>query len=175
MRAALLPAIALAVGCGGRLAAPGPSPATLAAAESLYLETRDLRDRMDVLDASGADTAADGARRPLLVRRYDSLRTRLAARLGAVDSATLNAGDGRALGVMRRTLARDLGPAPTPDTTSGATPPDCEYDPAASNDVDSLRARIYACYGWAQAHIVTDGDTVDRLTLLGGLGGSEDP
>jgi hypothetical protein len=175
MRAALLSTLVLAVGCGGPPAAPGPAPAMLAAAESLYLDTRDLRDRIDVLDASGADTAPDGTARPLLVRRYDSLRAHLAARMAAVDSATLNAGDARAVGVMRRTLARDLGAAPAPDITSGAAAPECGYDPASSTDADSLRARIYACYGWAQAHIVTDGDTVDRLTLLGGLGRTEDP
>ena len=175
MRAAPLPAILLAVGCGGPSAAPEPAPATLAAAESLYLDTRDLRDRIDVLDASGAGTAPDGTPRPLLVRRYDSLRARLSARMAAVDSTTLAGGDARALGVMRRTLARDLGAAPAPDTTSSATPPDCGYDPASSTDADSLRARIYACYGWAQAHIPVDGDTVDRLTLLGGIGRSEDP
>jgi hypothetical protein len=54
MRAATpLLAVTLAVGCRGPAAAPGPSPATLTAAESLYLDTRDLRDRIDVLDASG--------------------------------------------------------------------------------------------------------------------------
>jgi len=48
MRAASLPAVILALGCGRPAAPPGPSPATLATAESLYLDTRDLRDRIDV-------------------------------------------------------------------------------------------------------------------------------
>ena len=111
-------------------AAPGPSPAALAAAESLYLDTRDLRDRIDVLDASGADTAPDGTARALLARRYDSLRPRLAARLAGVDSTALKADDARALGVMRRTLSRDLGEAPAPRPpaqaplrTAGTIPP----------------------------------------------------
>ena len=175
MRAASLPAVILALGCGRPAAPPGPSPATLAAAESLYLDTRDLRDRFDVLDASGADKAPDGTTRALLVRRYDSLRPRLATRLAGVDSTSLGADDARALGMMRRTLARDLDEAPAPDTTGTATAPDCAYDPRTVDAADSLRARIYACYGWTQAHLLTDGDTVDRLTLLGGLGRSEDP
>ena len=117
-----------------------------------------------------------GPPRPLLVRRYDSLRARLSARMAAVDSTTLASGDARALGVMRRTLARDLGAAPAPDTTSSAHASGCGYDPTSvDRRADSLRARIYACYGWAQAHIPVDGDTVDRLTLLGGIGRSEDP
>ena len=176
MRVAPLLAVTLAVGCGRPAAAPGPSPAALAAAESLYLDTRDLRDRIDVLDASGADTAPDGTARALLARRYDSLRPRLATRLAGVDSTTLQADDARALGVMRRTLSRDLGEAPAPEAPSSVTAPDCGYDPAkVSGGADSLRARIYACYGWTQAHLLVDGDTVDRLTLLGSLGRSEDP
>jgi hypothetical protein len=111
----------------------------------------------------------------VLAHRYDSLRPRLAARLADIDSTSLNAGDARALGVMRRTLARDLGDAPAPDTTRVTTAPDCGYDPASvAGGADSLRARIYACYGWTQAHLVVNGDTVDRLTVLGGVGQTED-
>jgi hypothetical protein len=143
MRSALPLAVVLALGCGGSPSAPGPAPATLAAAESLYLDTRDLRDRIDVLDASGASAASDGTPRPVLAHRYDSLRSRLAARLADIDSTSLNAGDARALGVMRRTLARDLGDAPAPDTTRVTTAPDCRYDPASvAGGADSLRARI---------------------------------
>jgi hypothetical protein len=175
MRSALPLAVVLALGCGGSLSAPGPAPATLATAETLYLDTRDLRDRIDVLDASGASAASDGTPRPVLAHRYDSLRPRLAARLADIDSTSLNAGDARALGVMRRTLARDLGDAPAPDTTRVTTAPDCGYDPASvAGGADSLRARIYACYGWTQAHLVVNGDTVDRLTVLGGVGQTED-
>jgi hypothetical protein len=175
MRSALPLAVVLALGCGGSPSAPGPAPATLAAAETLYLDTRDLRDRIDVLDASGASAASDGTPRPVLAHRYDSLRPRLAARLADIDSTSLNAGDARALGVMRRTLARDLGDAPAPDTTRVTTAPDCGYDPASvAGGADSLRARIYACYGWTQAHLVVNGDTVDRLTVLGGVGQTED-
>ncbi len=42
--------------------------------------------------------------------------------------------------------------------------------------MDSLRARIYACYGWAQSHVLVDaGDTLDRLTILGALGRTDAP
>jgi hypothetical protein len=176
MRPALPLALVLALGCGGSPSAPGPAPATLAAAESLYLDTRDLRDHIDVLDASGASATSDGTTRPTLVHRYDSLRARLATRLVAVDSIGLNPVDRRALVLMRRTLAGDLGDAPAPDTGRTATAPDCGYDSASvAGGADSLRARIYACYGWTQAHLVVDGDTVDRLTLLGDIGQTEDP
>jgi hypothetical protein len=37
-----------------------------------------------------------------------------------------------------------------------------------------LRSRIYACYGWAQSHVVLDGDTLDRLSIFGALGREDD-
>jgi hypothetical protein len=49
--------------------------------------------------------------------------------------------------------------------------PDCTYDAAAIAEslrgLDSLRKRIYDCYGWAQHRIVVGDDTLDRLSVLG--------
>jgi hypothetical protein len=168
-------AFVLCAACGGPGAAVRPAPAALAAVESLYLDTRDVRDRIDVVDASGSDTTWDGIRRAGLVRRYDSLRRALALRLDAADSASLPAEDARALGVMRRTVSRDLGTAPTAASGGAPSAPDCRYQPdALPGAADSLRARIYACYGWAASHLILDGDTADRLTMLGALGRTAD-
>jgi hypothetical protein len=153
----------------------------LPAAESAYAELRDFRDRIEVAKAAGRPPAA------ALVQRHDALRSRLAARLAAVDSSALAGDDARALGVMRLTLARDLGPLASPCASSsqcaasarphepGAGPPDCAYDPAAIPTADSLRARIYACYGWAQGHAAVGSDTLDRLSILGALGRTDAP
>jgi len=175
MRAARpLLAVALVAGCGAPAGRSGPAPSALAAAESLYLHTRDARDRIDVLDASGRDTTPQGIARAALVQRYDTLRQALALRLERTDSASLDPTDARALRVMRRTLDRDLGEAPAPASAGPPSAPDCRGQPeAAPGPADSLRARIYACYGWAQSHLVLHGDTVDRLTILGALGRTE--
>ena len=103
------PALATAVG------------ASIAAAESTYAATRDLRDRIDVALAGGRHEIAGGTSLTALLPRYDSLRGRLESRLSAVDSSALGADDARALGIMRRTLSRDLGPLALPGaaTTSG--------------------------------------------------------
>jgi hypothetical protein len=168
--------LALAAACGPPAGTAPPAPAALAATESLYLTTRDVRDRIDVLDASGADTTPGDSARGRLIQRYDSLRQALARRLQATDSASLAADDARALGVMLRTLNRDLGAAPAPSAAEPPTAPDCRHQTdTAPSSVDSLRARIYACYGWAQSHLVLDGDTVDRLTILGALGRTVEP
>ncbi|MBA3346065.1 MAG: hypothetical protein H0T44_12365, partial [Gemmatimonadales bacterium] len=158
-----------------------PAPAALAAAESLYADLRDLRDRIDVTVAADRTTASDGTPLGDVIRRYDGLRQRLAPRLAAVDSSSLPGQDARAFGVMRRTLTRDLGPVVAPPA-SGAKPddtrPDCAYDArtlaALPAGLDSLRTRLYACYGWAQSHVILGADTLDRLSVLGALGRTHD-
>lgn len=172
--------VLLAAACGVHPGLPAPQrgDASLGGAESSYAVVRELRDRLDVTLAAGQRTTPDGTPLSSLVGHYDSLRTGLAVRLSAVDSGALAGDDARALGVMRRSLARDLGPiAPT---SSGRAParPDCAYDArvlaAEPNALDSLRARIYACYGWAQSHVAVGADTLDRLSILGALGRTDD-
>jgi hypothetical protein len=81
---------------------------------------------------------------------------------------------------MRRTLARDLGPLTSPmPVKQTPVPPDCSYDATAfrtrPQGLDSLRGRVYACYGWAQSHVVSEGDTLDRLTVLAAIAHTDDP
>jgi hypothetical protein len=165
--------------------APSPSaPATpasgLAAAESAYADLRALRDRYDVTTASGLPATADGDSLPNIARRYGALRASVTSRLAAIDSTGLGAEDARALGTMRATLTRDLGPidvatsAPSPDDQA----PECTYDPSAiaesGRGLDSLRKRIYDCFGWAQHVIMVGTDTLDRLSILGAIGRESD-
>jgi hypothetical protein len=152
------------------------------AAESLYLDLREVRDRIDVAGSSGRTTADDGTPVAALTRRHGELREALVTRLSEVDSTALSAADARAFGTMRRVLVRDLTPpADVIATVSGAEepPPDCRYEAAAigatKRGLDSLRRRIYACYAWAQHRVVVGADTLDRLSLLGALGRTADP
>jgi hypothetical protein len=180
--------------CAGPARVPAPAPATtqsaarLAAAESTFLATRDLRDRFDVAIAAGRRAIGDGTPIAALLPRYDSLRGRVQERLATVDSSGLRADDARALDLMRRALPRDLGPLALPvlatampgagAASESGPAPDCAYDPEVISRVpggrDSLRARMYACYGWAQSHVTDGDDTLDRLTILGALGHTDD-
>jgi hypothetical protein len=162
-------------GCGPQPAVGAPT-AALAAAESLYLELREVRDRFEVAQAASRQVGSDGTPVAALVERHERLRQAAGERLAAVDSAALTAGDRRALGMMRRALVGPL--APLPGGTRLAPPstehrPDCLYDPASiarsEGGLDSLRARMYACYGWAQHHVAVGTDTIDRLTVYGEL------
>src|SRR5699024_8363687 len=134
----------------------------LAAAESLYLELRDVRDRLDVAAAGARDTATDGTPVASLATRHHELRGALIERLGVVDTAALGPADRRALTTMRGALDRALAPlSGAVEPPAEVRQPDCRYDPAAvartRRGADSLRARIYACYSWAQHHVVVGG------------------
>jgi len=155
----------------------GPSavaaPVALGAAESTYAATRDARDRYDVGLAAGAES---GRSLSQLATTYNQRRARLRVELAAVDSAALDSTDGRALGTMRATLARDLDSLAPParGLPAAAGRPSCNGDDAPTR-LDTLRAWMYACYAWAQSHVAVGTDTLDRLTVLGMVATADDP
>jgi len=166
--------------CAGRAGRPASALSELATAESLYADLRDARDRIEVLLASGRDGGPDSAPISSLIVKHNSLRRTVISRLAGIDSARMGDEDRRALGVMRRALGRELDSLGPPQSSSGvasASIPSCRYDPRSvarsSGGVDSLRKRIYSCYGWAQSHVKVGPDTLDRLTILGALGRTE--
>lgn len=144
----------------------------------MYADLRDVRDRIDVNTAAANSSTPDGTPLAVLIPQYDTLRSRFASRLSSMDSSGFGAEDARAFGLMRRTLARDLGPL-TPATAADhpVVQPDCTYDPTAfrtrPHGLDSLRSRLYSCYGWAQSHVASEGHTLDRLTILATIGRTE--
>jgi hypothetical protein len=161
--------------CGAGPVEPPRPAGPLAAAESLYLELRDVRDRMEVAASAARDVASDGTPLVLLARRHHELRRAVLQRIEPLDSAALSSEDRRALGVMRRALEGALAPvsAGGEAARAAASRPDCAYRPASvargARGTDSLRVRIYACYAWAQHHVVVGRDTLDRLSVYGEL------
>jgi hypothetical protein len=138
----------------------------LARPESLYQVTRILKDRLDIANLRALPESAAALRPPYLAARA-ALVTAL-----AIDSASLSDSvDRRALAVMRHTLSDELTDAPEPP---GGAPPlsdaSCVYDPRAFATVDSLQARLYACYALAARTITVAAETLGRLTVLGRLG-----
>jgi hypothetical protein len=166
---ALWAALAALVACTPPTARPAPAPSNaLAAAESIFALARDTRDRYDVAVASGRAAGE-------LAQHANDQRSQLAQALARVDSSSLAGEDTRALGVMRLILARDLIPIAAGAevaSASAAAAPRCPPD--ASGELDSLRARIYACYGRAQSRLPVGSDTLDRLTIFGLLGATDD-
>lgn len=165
--------LVLLLGFGGcRYAAPGvvPAPPALGRAESTYAHVYGLKDRIDIAELRALPESA-AALRP----RYLAARAELVRAL-AIDSATVrDTADARALSIMRGTLAAELTAEPQPP--GGAAPVDaarCRYDPRTISDTDSLATRLYDCYGAAAHAVVVDGDSLERLTVLGLLGVTDD-
>jgi hypothetical protein len=179
-RAGLAFCLAL-VSCAPGGAPPSPGPPALAAAESAFADLRVIRDRIAITTASGRRESPEGVSLRVLGRRHDERRAAFAQRLAAIDSTRLGDQDRRALGIMRATLERDLTPiaAALEAAPRAEAVPDCRYDAtaiaAAPNGLDSLRGRIYDCYGWAQHHIVVGADSMNRLSVLGALARTEGP
>jgi hypothetical protein len=153
----------------------------LASAESVYADLRDLRDRLDIATASGRTGLNDATPLGALVLAHNTVRAEVGRRLAGIDSISLRPDDARALGVVRRTLARDLDSLSQPSAAAAkaaVSRPECAYDARAivrrANGLDSLRRRIYGCYGWSQSHLILDRDTLDRLSIFGALGREDD-
>src|SRR5262245_38546807 len=172
----LLLALVALLGCGSRVTENPRPGGPLAAAESLYLDLRDVRDRIDVAASAGRTVASDGTPTSALAARHHELRQAVMERMGTLDSARLSDEDRRAFGVMRRALQRDLAPiSATGPSAPADRRPRCRYAPSAFAQADSLRGRIYACYAWAQHHVVLGNDTLDRLTVYGDLARAQSP
>lgn len=165
-----------ASGCAGPAARPR---AELAQAEQLFDSVRFLRDQLDVTRSRAAERSAHGVPVADLVREYEAARNDLERRLAALPATRLDSADRRALEIMREVAARSLRPDDGGSTVArSAARPACRYDPASlgagQGGLDSLAARVFACYGEAARRIVVGSDTLDRLSILGLLGDTED-
>ena len=157
-------------GCGHGAAPVTPAPAALSRAESIYAVTYTLKDKLDIAGLRALSESV-AALRPL----YLAARRALVQAL-AIDATKLrDTVDRRALTVMRSTLAEEL--TDTPQPLAGSAPVDstrCRYDAGAIADTDSLAARLYDCYGAAAHAVPVDGESLERLTVLGLLGTTAD-
>jgi len=145
----------------------------LSAAESAYLDLRELKDRIDVTRARGARATPQGVELSDLLARYRAARGHVRSALPSEAGAGLGSEDRRALEVMRRALEKDFGEENEPPAAAPAGEPenpDCAYDAASlAQGQDGLRAlgdRMYACFGRAAHHLPFEGRTLDRLTVF---------
>ena len=147
--------------------------------EAAYLETRTLADQIDVTQARGAGVNLDGVPADSLLARYRRARARLVGSLEGIDTTTLAGEDRAAVRTVRAVLASGLGENPSPAVGDTAEPArDCDYDPAALLAAEQgarlLAARIIGCYGRVAQDIRYQGRQLDRLTIFGLLGNTDD-
>jgi hypothetical protein len=174
------------------LLALGAGNAALERLESAFAELQESRCQLETTKARGATSSLAGASLERQRTRHAAARREFAARLGGVRAAA-DSEDARAVAAMRHAYDEDAEPEKplTPETpgkpsasetgqSSVATAPlSCEYDAAAlaagPHGLESLRARLYACFGQAAQRLSLGAETVDRLTLLERVRETSDP
>ena len=148
--------------------------------EVTYDSLRYLRDQIAVTRDRGAVVSIHGQPLERLTNLAVSILEEVRRELTQVKSARLRPSERAALEVIERVVERM---SETPGGTFGVDAtqpdPDCHYDPATIGTGDGaighLEARIFACYGQAARHVIVDGDTLNRLTVLGLIGTTDDP
>jgi hypothetical protein len=159
----------------GRTEPAAPAAGPLARLEAAWLELRTLHDQLGVTRNLGDSVSPRGVPVDILAARTRAAAARVRALAERVTRRGLSAADSGALGFLESELEALSG-----DLTSrraAAPEPDCR-DPSAealrAAPLDSLTARTFTCYGNAARRIVVDGDTLDRLSILGLLARTDD-
>ena len=168
-----LPAAARA----GSLLAAALAGSGLDRLESAYADLAELHAQIQVTKARGASRSLAGVDLPSLQARFAQARGRVAS-LMPLAQAQAGTEDERALIAMKRALEERLTGAGTDEAPGGASTLDCAYEPDAlargPDGLETLRARIYSCYGRTARSLTLDGETLDRLTVLARLGETGD-
>lgn len=136
----------------------GRAPVPVPAVEQAYLSWRHDADRVDLLDALAADTTPDGLPAATARQRESASRNALARLLAA--AAPRNKADSAALQLIWHSVAPDR-PDPVGEAAPGCLPAGPNATP------ERLTSLMMACYQLAANTIVVDGDTLNRLAILG--------
>jgi hypothetical protein len=154
----------------------GKPPAALARLEAEWLTFRTLRDQLGVTRNLGDTVSPRGIPVDTLAERVRVAAARVRALAAMVAPGRLSGADSAAFRLLRselESLSADL----TSREAAAADAPDCaEPLPARLRGalLDTLTERTFACYGAAARRIVVDKDTLDRLSILGLLGRTDD-
>jgi hypothetical protein len=126
--------------------------------EQAYLSWRHAADRVDLLEALAADTTPVGFRAAPARERASASRSALARLLTA--AAPRDRADSAALRLMWSEVDTDR-PDPGAEQTPGCLPA------GPNSTLERQIAGTMACYQLAANTIVVDGDTLNRLAILG--------
>jgi hypothetical protein len=140
--------------------------------EVSYQSLRYWDDQRRLLGSLGAELTPGGVSLPAVQDSLEAARTAFREALDASAALPLTGPDQRAratvLEAWKDALSDGSGTAES-QATDGA----CDYDPAGlgagPEGLERLTARMLSCYGRAANTIVVDGDTLNRLAILGRL------
>jgi hypothetical protein len=149
----------------------------LAALERAWLELRTLHDQLRLTRNLGAAVSPRGVPADSLLLRIRERSDFVHMLAGELPRQRLDQRDAQALAFLSQELATlDAETAVRP--VAAVDPSDCAAgfpEGLRQAGLDSLTAHTFACYGAAARRILFEGDTLDRLSILGLLGRTEDP
>ena len=162
-----------------RDSAPAWTRSSIHLAEFRFETARRLLDQVDLTRAMGADTSVHGVPLDTLEARYAEALDSLQSVHTLIPPRALAPAERKALLDLYAAASRHLKPLPPRASAVVARDPRCDYDADAlaggDKGIDSLTARILACYSRAARTIRFGNDTLDRLTVLGRLEREGDP
>jgi hypothetical protein len=165
---------------------PSPAPhGALARLETGYQTLRYWDDQRRLLGSLGVEVTPAGVAQSAVSDSLQAARASFGAELTATASAPLDSIERKARATMLDAWRNGLsaGPPATDggrqDTGNGKpSGGSCDYHPAAlgagPGGLDRLTDRMYACYTTAANLLVVDGDTLNRLAILGRLARTDD-
>ncbi len=155
-------------------------PEPLDQVEAAYQEAWFFADQLDVTHAIGADTSRRGVSVAELTEQYRVARSRLGELLLTIDTTRLGDQDLRAFRAMALGMETNLTETPAPAIGSASEGSgSCQYRPGdllGGPDGESpLVARMIHCYGLQTSDVRLGDEHLDRLTVFGLLGDTDDP
>lgn len=169
--------IALGVSAAPAAAQPARPAAPLARLERAWLELRNLDDQLRTTRSLGATVSPRGVPVDSLAARVARASAAVSALAAQVPRDQLDSAEARAYASLGGQLA-GLHAETTDSPAAAADPADCaEPFPAGLRGatLQAITVHTFACYGAAARRIIVDQDTLDRLSILGLLGRSDDP
>ncbi len=144
-------------------AAPAATPpdATVAAAESAFLDYLDAVGAVGYIESGGAKSFG-GKDLAAWTTRLDAQRRQLDEALSHIGTDTPDAADRDAIAAIRRSLAEHE----ADDTTAGVQSRTCADAQRRDLDYASLRSALVSCYVEHGNRLQYDGGTIDRGTAL---------
>lgn len=157
--------VILLLGCaaGAAGAQAGPAPVPLAQAERAWTRFRNRQDALRMARNQGRATDTMPA-------AVEHARQRVLEALEHIVPASLRPGDRAAFEVMKQGAAGN----PAPSEPAGGCAGAWRSEGTAADSLAGLTAHVMACYGEAAQRIIVGPDTLDRLTIFGLLGRTED-
>jgi hypothetical protein len=150
----------------------------LARVESAWLELINIHDELKMTRSMGATISPRGNSISTLDSRLNRARKIFTDLAATIRQESLDSADLHAFGVIGERFSALQDPDP-PAPPGQAAPANCSPSwqlPGSTRDsLGVLTTHVFGCYGRAAQRVVVDGETLDRLTILGLLGRTDNP